>query len=75
MPFVAKVKNKKKRQIIRCLEAYDKEIKIAWHIQISDIFIIIVSDSQINYDVGESCFPECRRPDFSFIQTSIEKER
>ena len=29
MPFVAKVKNKKKRQIIRCLEAYDKEIKIA----------------------------------------------
>ena len=74
MPFVAKVKNKKKRQIIRCLEAYDKEKKIAWHIQISDIFIIIESDSQINYDV-ESCIPNCSIPNFSFIQTSIEKER
>ena len=49
--------------------------KIAAHkIHISDIFVIILINSQMNC-VGESCIPEFHSPNFSFFQTSIEKER
>ena len=49
--------------------------KIAAHkIHISDIFVIILINSQMNC-VGESCIPEFHNPNFSFFQTSIEKER
>ena len=49
--------------------------KIAAHnIRISDIFVIILIHSQTNC-VVESSIPECHNPNFSFFQTSIEKER
>ena len=49
--------------------------KIAAHnIRISDIFVIKLINSQTNC-VAESCVPEFHNPNFSFFQTSIEKER
>ena len=49
--------------------------KIAAHnIHISDIFVIKLINSQTNC-VDESCVPEFHNPNFSFFQTSIEKER
>ena len=50
------------------------EKKLAAHIQISDIFVVMLINSQINCCV-ESCIPEFHSPNFSFFQTSIEKER
>ena len=49
--------------------------KIAAHnIRISDIFVIKLINSQTNC-VVEFCIPEFHDPNFSFFQTSIEKER
>ena len=41
-------------------------------IHISDIFVIILVNSQTNC---ESCIPEFHNPNFSFFQTSIDKEQ
>ena len=49
--------------------------KIAAHkIHISDIFVIILINSQTNC-VVESCIPEFHSPNFPFFQTSIEEKR
>ena len=49
--------------------------KIAAHnIHISEIFVIILINSQTNC-VGVSCIPEFHSYNVSFFQTSIEKER
>ena len=49
--------------------------KIAAHnIHISDVFVIKLINSQTNC-VVEFCIPEFHDPNFSFFQTSIEKER
>ena len=48
--------------------------KIAAHIQISDIFVVMLINSQIN-GCGVSCIQEFHSPNFSFFQTSVGKER